>query len=167
MQSSWCSFGTGMLTFEHLFYYWQVDEAVKKFNAHAPLVAKNLAYHTGELIGKTSEKAQILVKESQTRGPHAAMHYALTESKPVILSLSVNAWAKMNEVPSLHMVVDVATLTAAHWTKKYNDIVVHIREKGYPLFSLLPLVPVDEIAEVFKVNKKKKIEMEALKSESY
>ncbi|KAI4304911.1 hypothetical protein MLD38_040368 [Melastoma candidum] len=144
----------------------KVDQAAQKFDEHAPPVAKKFAYQTWELIRKTSEKAHVLVQEAQTGGPHAAIRYAFAESKQVVLSQSVNAWVKLNEVPSLHMVADVATLSAAHWTKKYNDAVSRIQERGYPLSSHFPLVPVDEIAKAFKSAEKKKVEMEALRSES-
>ncbi|KAI4340641.1 hypothetical protein MLD38_025454 [Melastoma candidum] len=144
----------------------KVDQAAHKFDVHAPPIAKKFAYQTWELIGKTSEKAHVLAQEAQTGGLHAAIRYAFAESKQVVLNQSVNAWEKLNEVPSLHMVADVATLSAAHWTKKYNDAVSCIRERGYPLSAHLPLVPVDEIAKAFKSAEKKKVETETLMSES-
>lgn len=128
----------------------QVDEATDKFNKHAPPVAKYVACEVHHLILKTAEKARRLMNEAQTGGPHAALHYAATESKQVLLDQSVKVWIRLNKVQPLHVVVDMTVPTAARWSKKYNHVVMDIRQKGYPVIGYLPLVPTDEIAKAFK-----------------
>ncbi|XP_030527553.1 REF/SRPP-like protein At1g67360 isoform X2 [Rhodamnia argentea] len=128
----------------------KVDEATHKFEKHAPPFAKRIACEVHHLILMTAEKAQRLVNEAQTGGPHAALHYAVAESKQVLLDQSVKVWVRLNKVQPLHMVVDLTVPTAAHWSKKYNHVVADAKRKGYPVIGYLPLVPIDEIAKAFK-----------------
>lgn len=134
----------------------QVDEATHKFDKHAPPFAKHVAHDIHHLILKTAEKAQRLVNEAQTGGPHAALHYAATESKHVFLDQSVKVWIRLNKVQPLHMVVDMTVPTAANWSKKYNNVVMDMKQKGYPVIGYLPPVPIDEIAKAFKCGEAEK-----------
>lgn len=134
----------------------KVDEATHKFDKHAPPFAKHVAHDIHHLILKTAEKAQRLVNEAQTGGPHAALHYAATESKHVFLDQSVKVWIRLNKVQPLHMVVDMTVPTAAHWSKKYNNVVMDMKQKGYPVIGYLPPVPIDEIAKAFKCGEAEK-----------
>ncbi|OWM76208.1 hypothetical protein CDL15_Pgr009854 [Punica granatum] len=128
----------------------KADEASHKFDEHAPPIAKKIAYQVHGLFEIASHKAQKLVHEAQTGGPWAAFHYAGRESKQLVLSQSVKVWDKLNEVPPLHNVAEMAVPTAAHWSKKYNHTVKKMSRKGYPVFGYFPLIPVDEMAKAFK-----------------
>lgn len=128
----------------------QVDDASHKFDAHAPPLAKRIASQVHSLIETASQKAQKLVSEAQTGGPRAAFHYAVTESKHLLLTNSVKAWYKLNHYALFHTVADMAVPTAANWSKKYNHAILDMNKKGYTVFGYLPLVPIDDIAKAFK-----------------
>lgn len=128
----------------------KVDEATHKFDEHAPPFAKRIAWEVHHLILVTAEKAQRLVNEAQMGGPHAALHYAAAESKQVLLDQSVKVWIRLNKVQPVHLVVEMIVPTAAHWSKRYNHVVMDVKRKGYPVIAYLPLVPIDEIAKAFK-----------------
>lgn len=115
-------------------------------------MAKRIVYQAQSLIHKTSEKAQKLVNEAQAGGPKAAVHYAAGESKDFLLTNSVKAWYKLNHYTLFHTVAEIAVPTAAHWSEKYNHTVEDMSNKGYIVFSYLPLVPIDQIAKAFKQN---------------
>ncbi|KDO81906.1 hypothetical protein CISIN_1g026954mg [Citrus sinensis] len=128
----------------------KVDEASRKFDEHAPPLAKRVASQVHSLIETASQKAQNLVSEAQTGGPRAAVHYAAAESKHLLVTNSVKAWYKLNHYALFHTMADMAVPTAAQWSKKYNHLVVEMTKKGYTVFGYLPLVPIDDIAKAFK-----------------
>lgn len=113
-------------------------------------MAKRIASQVHSLIETASQKAQKLVSEAQTGGPRAAFHYAAAESKHLLLTNSVKAWYKLNHYALFHTVADMAVPTAAHWSKKYNHVILDMTKKGYTVFGYLPLVPIDDIAKAFK-----------------
>ncbi|KAG2702717.1 hypothetical protein I3760_06G103300 [Carya illinoinensis] len=128
----------------------KVDEASHKFNEHAPPFAKQVVSKAHCLIQKASQKARKLVNVVQHGGPRAAVHYAATEYKQFILSLSVKMWVALNQCPPFHTVAEKAVPAAGHLTGKYNNVVKDMSQKGYPLVGYLPLVPVEDISKAFK-----------------
>ncbi|XP_031252949.1 REF/SRPP-like protein At1g67360 [Pistacia vera] len=128
----------------------KVDEASHKFDKHAPPTAKHVVSHAHILIEKALQKAQKFVSEAQTGGPRAALHYAAGEYKQFVLASSAKAWHKLNHYAIFHTVSDITVPTAAHWSGKYNHVVLDLNKKGYPVVGYLPLVPIDEIAKAFK-----------------
>ncbi|KAM1645142.1 hypothetical protein COP1_006620 [Malus domestica] len=125
----------------------KVDEATNKFDKHAPPVAKQVASQAHCLIQKAAEKGQRIVREAETGGPRAAIHYAATEYKNFVLNQSVKLWVELNKYPSIHTVAQNAAPTAAHWSGKYNHTVKDLTRKGYAIFGYLPLVPIDEMSK--------------------
>lgn len=127
-----------------------MDEASHKFDKHAPPMAKHVVSHAHVLIEKASQKAQKFVSEAQAGGPRAALHYAAGEYKQFVLINSAKAWHKLNHYSIFHTVAEITVPTAAHWSGKYNHVVLNLNKKGYPVVGYLPLVPIDEIAKTFK-----------------
>lgn len=101
-------------------------------------------------IEKASEKAQRFVNEAQTGGPRAALHYAATEYKHLVLNQAVRLWVGVYHWPPVHTVSQKAAPKAAQLSDKYNRLVKDLTTKGYTVFGYLPLVPVDDIAKAFK-----------------
>ncbi|KDP26801.1 hypothetical protein JCGZ_17959 [Jatropha curcas] len=134
----------------------KVDEGTQKFDKHAPPAAKRAVSQAQSLIQVASQKVQELVHEASVGGPRAAVHYAATESKHLVLNQSVKAWTKVNQFPVIHKVADVAVPPAAYLSEKYNHVVKDLSQKGYTVFGYLPLVPIDEIAKVFKQDEAEK-----------
>ncbi|KAK4788644.1 hypothetical protein SAY86_019963 [Trapa natans] len=128
----------------------KVDGASHKFDKHAPLAAKKIMCLVHELIEIASQKTQKLVQEAQGGGLRGAFHYSAAELKQLLLNQSAKVWLKLNKVPPLHMMAEVAIPTAAHWSKKYNRTVRKMSRKGYSVFGYLPLVPLAEIRRAFK-----------------
>lgn len=139
----------------------QVDEATIKFDKHAPPLAKRVACQAHCMILKASEIAKNLVNEAQVGGPKAAVHYATAESKQIIVTQSVKGWYELNKIKPLHSAAKKAVPVAAQWSEKYNCLVTEKTKKGSPVFKYFPLVPVDDIAKIFRqseVAKEKKSE---------
>ncbi|XP_044490654.1 REF/SRPP-like protein At1g67360 [Mangifera indica] len=128
----------------------KADEASHKFDKHAPPVAKHVVSHVHILIEMASQKAQKFVSEAQTGGPRAALHYTAGECKHFVLTSSAKAWHKLNRYAIFHTVAEITVPTAAHWSDKYNHVVLDLNNKGYPVVGYLPAVPIDEIAKAFK-----------------
>ncbi|KAG8641615.1 REF/SRPP-like protein At1g67360 isoform X2 [Manihot esculenta] len=128
----------------------KVDEGTRKFDKHAPAVAKQAVNQAQSLLQVASQKVLELVHEASVGGPRAAVRYAATESRHFALTQSVKVWIKLNRFPVVHKVADVATPTAAHWSEKYNYLVKDMAQKGYRVFAYVPLVPIDEIAKAYK-----------------
>lgn len=128
----------------------KVDEATHKFDEHAPPLAKQVVRRTHSLIQKTSQKAHKLVNEAQTGGPRAALHYAVSEYKQLLVSQSMKIWGGLNKCPPFHTVAVKVVPAAAHLSEKYNHVVNDMTQKGYPIFGYMPLVPVEEISEAVK-----------------
>ncbi|XP_073036441.1 REF/SRPP-like protein At1g67360 [Primulina eburnea] len=128
----------------------KVDKVINKFDECAPTAAK-YAVSKGQLIvKKASQVAQDLVKEAQVSGPFAAISHAGTMSKHFALSQLAVVWYKVNQYPPLHGVSETVVATAAHWSEKYNKLVIDMAAKGNNLFNYVPLVPVDEMARAYK-----------------
>ncbi|KAJ9176187.1 hypothetical protein P3X46_011526 [Hevea brasiliensis] len=136
----------------------KVDEGTRKFDNHAPLVAKQAVSQAQSLLQIASQKAQGLVHEASVGGPRAAVRYAARESKHFALTQSVKVWIKLNQFPVVHRVADMAVPTAAHWSEKYNHLVKDMAQKGYTVFGYVPLVPIDEVAEAYKQGEAEKKE---------
>ncbi|GMH15123.1 hypothetical protein Nepgr_016964 [Nepenthes gracilis] len=130
----------------------KVDTAAEQFDKHAPPLAKQVASHSLCMIKKASAVAQDLVHRAHNDGPRAAANYAATESKELVLNQTVKVWTKLDQLPAFHMAAEVAVPKAAMWLEKYNRAISDMSGKGYPLFSYVPSIPVDDIAKAFKQN---------------
>ncbi|XP_010556150.1 PREDICTED: REF/SRPP-like protein At1g67360 [Tarenaya hassleriana] len=128
----------------------KVDEALDKFEKHAPPLAKQVVSQANILIHKASEKAHNFAKEAQTGGVKAAFNYAATEYKNFLVTNSVRAWTKLNQYGPIHSVTDKALPVAAHLSEKYNHLIRDMSQKGYPIVGYLPSVPVDDIVRTYR-----------------
>ncbi|XP_075480535.1 REF/SRPP-like protein At1g67360 [Primulina tabacum] len=128
----------------------KVDKVIHKFDECAPTAAKNAVSNGQLIVKKASQVAQDLVKEAQFSGPFAAISHAGVMSKHFALSQLAVVWYKVNQYPPLHGVSETAVATAAHWSEKYNKLVIDMAAKGNNLFNYVPLVPVDEMARAYK-----------------
>nr|GMD98032.1 REF/SRPP-like protein At1g67360 [Ipomoea batatas] len=128
----------------------KVDEAIEKFDEHAPPMAKKLVSQAHIVVQKASHVAQDLIQEAKVAGPRAAIYHAGTMSKQFGVSQFAVLWFHINLSPALHSIAEIATPTAAHWSEKYNELVKAMKAKGYDIFYYVPLVPVEEISKAYK-----------------
>lgn len=128
----------------------KVDKAIHTFDECAPPAAKNAVLKGQLIVKKASQITQDLVKEAQVFGPLAAISYAGTMSKHFAVGQLAVVWYKVNQYPSLHGVSETAVAIAAHWSDKYNKLVIDLAAKGNNLFNYVPLVPVDEMTRAYK-----------------
>ncbi|KAF8390646.1 hypothetical protein HHK36_025173 [Tetracentron sinense] len=126
----------------------KVDEATAEFDEHAPPLAKQVVSQSWCMVQKATEMTKVLVSEARSNGPTGVVNNAATQYKQILSEQAVKAWLKLNQVPHVQAVAEMAVPTAAHWLDKYNQAVTGMMQKGYPV-SFLPLVPIDKIAEVF------------------
>ncbi|KAK6922407.1 Rubber elongation factor [Dillenia turbinata] len=128
----------------------KVDEASHKFDEHAPPLAKQVVSQAHCAVLKATEVAKTLAQKAQTDGPKAAIHYAAAEYKHFLLNGMVDAWSRLNKIPTIQKAADVAVPSAAHWSEKYNKVVVDMKRKGYPVVGYLPMLPIEKISKAFK-----------------
>ena len=124
--------------------------AEKKFDEHAPPLAKQVASRVHGVIETAAQKAKELVHQTQDGGPLAAARYAAEESKNVVLDQSVKVWCKLDKLPPVHLVSELTVPTAAHLSEKYNKLITDLRAEGHSVFNYVPLVPCEEIAKAVK-----------------
>ncbi|KAJ7957561.1 Rubber elongation factor protein (REF) [Quillaja saponaria] len=79
----------------------KIDEAINKFDEHAPPFAKQAVYQAQGLIQKLTLKTVKVVNEAQTGGPRAAINYAAKEYKEFLLTQSVKLWSGLRPVCTL------------------------------------------------------------------
>ncbi|XP_059633536.1 REF/SRPP-like protein At1g67360 [Cornus florida] len=128
----------------------KVDEGTMKFDEHAPPLAKQVVSQAQCVARKTSEVAQVLVHEALVGGPYAAIHYAGTLYKELLVNGSVRVWYGVNQIPPFHAVAEMVVPTAGRWSEKYNKTIADMTAKGHTLFSYFPLVPIDEMTKAYK-----------------
>ncbi|GAA0154203.1 hypothetical protein LIER_12257 [Lithospermum erythrorhizon] len=128
----------------------KVDEAAHKFDEFAPPLAKKVVHELHTTVEKVSKLATNFVKEVQVSGPKAAISHAGELSKHFAVRKLAVAWYKIDHHPSFHGFAEMAVPTAAHWSEKYNKLIVDLTTNGYAIFSYLPLVPVEDMAKAYK-----------------
>ncbi|XP_075482778.1 REF/SRPP-like protein At1g67360 isoform X1 [Primulina tabacum] len=128
----------------------KVDKAIHTFDECAPSAVMNAVSKSQLIVKRASQIAQDLVKEAQVSGPLAAISHAATISKHFAVGQLAVLWYKVNKYPALHGVSETAVATAAHWSEKYNKLVIDLAAKGNNVFNYVPLVPVDEMARAYK-----------------
>jgi len=127
----------------------KVDEATNKFEEHAPQLAKKLVSQAQSVVHKASQIAENLVQEAKAGGPIAAIHYAGALYKQSVPIQLAKTWYGLNKIPLVHSVAQLALPVAVNLSEKYNTVIAGLAAKGYPLFSHVPLVPIDEIATAY------------------
>ncbi|CAM9002132.1 unnamed protein product [Rhodiola kirilowii] len=135
----------------------KVDEALHEFHKHAPSGAAKVAHHAHIFLGVAAEKGRKLLSEVETGGPVAGLHYGISEFKNISISLVAAAYVSADGFKPFHTVADVIVPTAAHWSDKYNKLVISLSRKGHKIFSYLPQIPADEISQACKKQKASKV----------
>lgn len=143
----------------------KVDETLNEVDRHVPSLIKQASSHALLAAHKAPEVARSVVSDVQRDGvvetatniaksvytqyePTAKELYGRYE--PVAEQYAVSAWRSLNRLPLFPQVAHILVPTAAYWTERYNQVVSYTAEKGYPVSSYLPLVPVERIAKVFE-----------------
>ncbi|KAI3974099.1 hypothetical protein MKX01_029306, partial [Papaver californicum] len=129
----------------------KLDEVVQKFVKQAPGQAKQVASQSCIMVQKVSQLAKAIVSETQTRGLPTAAIYVVNISEIYIMEQAAKTWCTLKQISPLNTVAELVVPTAAHWSDKYNQLVISMTKKGFFGFSYLPLVPVDIIAQASEV----------------
>lgn len=108
----------------------------------APSVARSIS--DAGIVNTASDLAKTAYSKAE---PVAKDLY--TKYEPVAESYAVSAWKSLNRLPVFPQVAQIVVPTAAHWSQKYNKVVMHSAKKGYGIAEYLPLVPIEKIAKVF------------------
>ncbi|KAL9273987.1 REF/SRPP-like protein [Drosera capensis] len=127
----------------------KVDVATTEFDQHAPPLAKQVVGQAQHLVLKAAEVAKEIFDRAQAEGPVDALLYVFSETKQVALDQTVKVYSKLDQVPSFHALAQLIVPLIAFWSAKYNSLVSDASGR-YPLFSYVPLIPVDDIAEAYK-----------------
>ncbi|CAM8883714.1 unnamed protein product [Rhodiola kirilowii] len=135
----------------------KVDEATHQLDKHAPSFAKKAAHHIHILLDAVAEKGRKLFSEVETGGPVAGFHYAVSEFKNTSISLIAIIYVAADGFKPFHKLADLVIPTAAHWSEKYNKLVIRNSIKGHKIFSYIPQIPVDEISQACKKQKASKV----------
>ncbi|KAG9149577.1 hypothetical protein Leryth_021508 [Lithospermum erythrorhizon] len=128
----------------------KVDEVTYKFDESAPPLAKKIVHEVHTTVLKVSNLAKTLVEEARVSGPMAAVSRAGSLSKNFTVSKLALVWYKIDHHPALHGFAEAALPTAAHWSEKYNNLIVDLTAKGYAIFGYVPLVPVEDLVKAYK-----------------
>ncbi|XP_047322372.1 REF/SRPP-like protein At1g67360 [Impatiens glandulifera] len=128
----------------------KVDEAVNKFNIHAPIIAKKVVSQGKDMIKRTSEEAQVLVKDVQVGGASAGIEHASALFKELFVWWSVRFWYLANTIKPCKAVAHKAIPVLTVCADKYNQTLTGLTSKGYAAIAYFPLVPVDEMANAYK-----------------
>ncbi|KAA8549174.1 hypothetical protein F0562_000858 [Nyssa sinensis] len=143
----------------------KVDESMNELDRHVPSLVKEASCQAFSAAQKAPEVARAVASEVQRVGvvdtatnlaktvytkyePTAKELYSKYE--PVAEEYAVLAWRSLNRLPLFPQVAHAVVPTAAHWSEKYNQVVIYTAERGYTLSGYLPLVPIERIAKVFQ-----------------
>ncbi|KAL9225556.1 hypothetical protein vseg_001462 [Gypsophila vaccaria] len=128
----------------------KVDVASTEFQEHAPELLKRAATGVHDVVQATARVTKLVIHEAQTGGPLNAAYYAANEAKDLLIHHTVRVWSMLDGFAPFHVVAEMTLPTAAHFSDKYNNLVSDFRGKGYPVFSYVPLLPIEDIAKAFK-----------------
>ncbi|MCL7040935.1 hypothetical protein MKW94_009467 [Papaver nudicaule] len=131
----------------------KLDEAVQKFDKQAPALAKQVASQSCVMVQKVLQLTEAIVSETQTRGLPTAAIYVVNASEIYLMEQAEKTWHTVKQVSPLRIVAELVVPGAAHWSDKYNQLVISMTRKGFFGFRYLPLVPVDAIAKAFDTDK--------------
>lgn len=148
-----------------LFFDNKLDEAVHKFVKQAPALAKQVASQSCVVVQKVSQLTKAIVSETQTRGLSTAAIYVVNTSEIYLMEQAAKTWHTLTQVSPLNIVAELVVPTAAHWSDKYNQLVISMAQRGFFGFSYLPLVPVYIIAKASKMEEEVK-KQDGVKSSS-
>ncbi|XP_026379610.1 REF/SRPP-like protein At1g67360 [Papaver somniferum] len=136
-----------------LFFDNKLDEAVHKFVKQAPALANQVTSQSCVVVQKVSQMTKAIVSETQTRGLSTAAIYVVNTSEIYLMEQAAKTWHTLVQVSPLNIVTEVVVPIAAHWSDKYNQLVISMTRKGFFGLSYLPLVPVDIIPNNAKASK--------------
>uniref|UniRef100_A0A7N0TX29 REF/SRPP-like protein n=1 Tax=Kalanchoe fedtschenkoi TaxID=63787 RepID=A0A7N0TX29_KALFE len=140
-----------------LFADQKVDDAMGQFDKHAPSLAKKVAHEAHALLDAAAEKGQKLLSEVETKGPVTGFHYAVSEFKHTAISLIAIVYVAVDGFKPFHTLADMVVPTAAHWSEKYNKLIINMSMKGHKIFSYLPQIPTDEISQACRKRKASRV----------
>ncbi|KAI3851412.1 hypothetical protein MKX03_013025 [Papaver bracteatum] len=136
-----------------LFFDNKLDQAVHRFAKQAPTLAKQVASQSCVMVEKVSQLTKAIVSETQTRGLSTAAIYFVNTSEIYLMEQAAKTWHTLTQVSPLNIVAELVVPIAAHWSDKYNQLVISMTRKGFFGFSYLPLVPGDILAKASEVSK--------------
>lgn len=129
----------------------EVDEAASKYEQHAPPLIKSAVSHAQVMLQRMLQLVQVLAAKAQTGSvPSGTIQDTASNHGLAVEKQLVRLWFALDQVPLFHLVAEMAVPTAAHWSEKYNHAVIDMIQKGYAVFSYIPLVPLDRIAKAFR-----------------
>ncbi|KAK9084222.1 hypothetical protein Scep_030693 [Stephania cephalantha] len=131
----------------------KVDSSVCEVERHVPSIVKEASTQAREVASEVKRVGVVdattkLAKTVYTKYEPAA-HQLYAKYEPVAEQYAATAWRRLNGLPLFPQVAQVVVPTAAYWSHRYNQVVIHSAEKGHVAFSYLPLVPIEKIAKVF------------------
>lgn len=131
-----------------------MDNSLREVERYVPSLVKQVSFQARDVVSEVQrdglvDAAKKISKNVYTRyEPTAKELYCKYE--PVAEQYAVSAWRSLNRLPLFPQVAQIALPTAACWSEKYNQAVSYMGERGYPLASYLPLIPIERIAKVFQ-----------------
>ncbi|MCL7021935.1 hypothetical protein MKW94_021137 [Papaver nudicaule] len=116
----------------------KLDEAVQNFDKQARALAKQVASQSCVMVQKVSQLKKAIVSETQTRGLPTAAIYVVNSSEIYLMEQPAKTWHTLKQVSPLRIVAELVVPAAAHWSDKYNQLVISMTKKGFFGFSYLP-----------------------------
>ncbi|XP_077250345.1 rubber elongation factor protein (REF) [Tasmannia lanceolata] len=129
----------------------EVDKAGKKFEQQVPALLKNGITQTQSVVQRALQLAHELASKARTGSvSEVANTNEVIKCKQIAERQLLKLWFALDQVTLFHMAAEMAVPTAARWLDKYNHLVTDMSQKGFPIFTYLPLIPLDRIAKKFK-----------------
>ncbi|KAF3771887.1 Small rubber particle protein [Nymphaea thermarum] len=133
-----------------------VDETVTKLNLFVPPPVKQVSSETYGAAQKVPQVTKSFVSKAHQEGVVVASKSFYTEYEPAAVEYMVKVYHALYSLPLFPHLAEAVMPIAAHWSEKYNRIVVHMTANHYPFSSYLPFVPIEKISKTFEGKKKKK-----------
>ncbi|GLT70512.1 hypothetical protein SLA2020_425870 [Shorea laevis] len=121
----------------------KVDDSLWEVDRHVPSVVKQASFQARAVVSEVQRDGLVDAAKKISKNVY-------TKYEPVAEQYAVSAWLSLNRLPLFPQVAQIALPTAAYWSEKYNRAVSYTGERGYPLASYLPSIPIERIAKVFQ-----------------
>ncbi|GKV04902.1 hypothetical protein SLEP1_g16996 [Rubroshorea leprosula] len=121
----------------------KVDDSLREVDRHVPCLVKQASFQARAVVSEVQRDGLVDAANKISKNVY-------TQYEPVAEQYAVSAWLSLNRLPLFPQVAQIALPTAAYWSEKYNLAVSYTGERGYPLASYLPLIPIERIAKVFQ-----------------